>query len=955
VKRKSLAKRLGGLLLSVTVCVGLAGCQPAMIKTLPAADGKLQDPGIVSGQLPNGFSYLLRSTNASERRKKIDVRLIVKAGSLAEREHEQGYAHLLEHVVFRGTRRYSAAAIEALLEDAGLVWGLDVNATTHYAATVYRFSLTEREADMLPEILALLADFLDAVNFQPESIELEKRIVEAEWRFRYGHRNFVVDPVVDVALAGTRHSQRPPIGSLASVRRATADSLGRFWQRHYRPGNASLVVSGSIVPWKLEQMVRQNFARLPERLERITTDSAVESDTPLLRLETGGAGVTNIPYINPDIVLPQVSVNFISTVKSMDSIDSVRESFREGLLYRALTHLLSYRLSATPHCGTTAARTSLLETGQSINTLEVTIADEDYLTCLQSVSVALNRILRTGLRKSEYSLLKRSFRNIAMDLANTYRNAGAESMAESLMQNAVYGTPLLSAYMLESVYIEMIERMNVARFNTLLRSIPEDYGILYTATAARTGNLPTQEQMSNATAFPDPAVLKAIRPARKVLHGELKSDQLLDQLEALGAEKKASNVVGQNDYFEWKLSNGARAIFLRDEKYDYVAMSAISAGGYLLDDRVMASAARVLPRFVKAAGAGGYLRKSLQRLQSERDLFTSVFVDSASHGVNAYSVPSDLPLLIELVSAYFDEPVIVEPVSSELLRKLNSGTSSGISLEEKFWQKFYGQRKQLYKAPVLNTGHLKHVQQLLFRSPSEFTFVFVGNIDPDTLARELTRIERHAASKPDTSGGNLQAENRLVNSVVTETDAENSRLLVGLFHGCRTGPLQREVSEYYLRLLSHIVERRVRYVLRENRGLSYNIEARLLADSPGYGMRFHQVDFSVRPQDVTQARVLINSVLNAMGRFGVTERELQLAVKREDRRQRDLSHDYSVLAHELAVEARYGASLQYRTIGAPSVATINSLASCFSADNSTFIVDNEFTGNAGTPASLASE
>lgn len=937
----------------------LSGCQPTLL-VVPdlALPGDPQDPSIVSGRLDNGFSYHLRSTNTSERRDRIDVRLIVKVGSLAEQEHERGYAHLLEHLVFRGTERYSAESIEALLESAGLAWGVDVNATTHYAATVYRFSLTDSEADLLPEILALLTDFLDAVRFQPQTLELEKRIVEAEWRFRYGHRNFVVNPVVSAALAGARHSQRPPIGDLSSVRRATVQTLESFWRRHYRPSNAALVVTGNIVPWKLEEKVRENFARVPQ--EPDTADSALQSylvregNKSEFQATSGDNRVANIPYINPDLVLPQVGVSFISKVKAMDTLESVRESFREELLYKAVTHLLRYRLSVTPHCSSASAHNSLLETGQSIHTLDVTIADEDYITCLQSVSLALGSILRSGFSAVEYALVQKSFRTIAIDRAESYRSSSPRSMAETLTQRVVYGTPALSASTLEAVHLEMIEAMDADQFNKLLSGIEESYKIVYTATASKAGKLPSREQMVEATESPDPTVLVASRPERQVLYGELKPDQLLEQLKDVSAARQAGNVVVENNYFEWKLSNGARAILLRDERYDYVAMTAISAGGYLLEDNILARAARELPRFVGATGAGGYLRKSLQRLRSERDLFTSVFVDPSRHGIAAYSVPADLPLLMELVSAYFDDPVIVEPVSSSILRKLNSRASRPvIGVEESFWQQYYGRASQLGETSVMNTEHLKQVQKLLFRSPSDFTFVFVGNADPDTVARELVRIERHAKAAADTIGNPLSATDRVVDSVVTESRQTSNRLSVGLFHSCRVSLLQREVAEYYLQLLSSVIERRVRYDLRENRGLTYNIDARLLADSPGSGVRFHQIDFSVHPQDVTQARVLVNSVLNAIGRFGVTERELELAVKREEKRQRDLSHNYVELARELAIEALYGASLQYRDIVAPSVGTINSIASCFSSDNTTFIVDNEWDNESNDqPATL---
>ena len=54
------------------------------------------DPGVLTGQLQNGVRYYLRSTNSAPQNDQLEVRLIVKAGSLYERPEQHGYAHLLE-------------------------------------------------------------------------------------------------------------------------------------------------------------------------------------------------------------------------------------------------------------------------------------------------------------------------------------------------------------------------------------------------------------------------------------------------------------------------------------------------------------------------------------------------------------------------------------------------------------------------------------------------------------------------------------------------------------------------------------------------------------------------------------------------------------------------------------------------------------------------------------------
>lgn len=920
--------------------VFLTACQHRLGFIDPALTSNPQDPGIISGALDNGFSYHLRSANSSEQKRNIEIRLVVRTGSIHERIHEQGFAHLLEHVVFRGTKTFSGPQIELLLEEAGLRWGIDVNATTHYGATIYRFSLTESEADLMPEVLALTADFMGAVNFDEQSIEREKKIVGAEWRFRYGHRNFVVDPLIDAALDGSEYKTRPPVGDLSTVQAATADALRAFWQRNYYASNAALVVTGNIVPWELEKLVKKSFALLPAGKKPVVA-GLPEKQPERFKPIKGSSEVEYLSYVNPDLISPRVSVNYISRVKKTNTVASVRLGFREELLFKAVGHMLVKRLSTTHQCSQATLHNALLETGQSINSVEINVSDTDYLTCLQALSVASNQLFRNGLIPNEYEQLRQSFRTIAMDSADQYRASSPEDLAARLTQFVVYGTPALPASLLETLYLEMIDSVSATEFNNAMAEIPAKYKVVFGTSGPTDNNLPQQSLMMLATQSNDQAPLMARAPVREVLHGVLNPDQLLSNL--AGIHKKAPKVKlvrEEGDYYEWQLTNGARVIFQKDEKYEYVALAAMAPGGYMLASAGLTRAAKTLPRFIGVNGAGGYLQKSLQRLRSEKSLFSEVQVNPTRHSILAYSVAQDVDLMLELVSAYFDEPVIVEPASSLLLQKLNTEHSSAL-LQDSFWGN-YNSVDQV--ETDLKTSQMRQVQSLLFRTPADFTFVIVGNVEADILARELTRLERHTERSTNRKDGmvTVMGESSNIKSLTEAgTEQGRQRVNVGLFHACSVPAAMRADADLNLQLLSDIIERRLRYDIRENSGLSYQLEAQLLADTTGDGRRYHQIEYSVSPQGASQALVLVSSVLNAIGQTGVTDRELQFALKREQKRRRDLSYDYLALATEMAFAVQNGANVQSRSIGAVSLHEVNRLARCFSSENTTFVVQNE--------------
>lgn len=928
-------------LLFFAVC--LSACQHRLNIVDPALTDNPQDPGILSGTLDNGFSYHLRSANSSEQKRNIEIRLVVRAGSIHEQTHEQGFAHLLEHVVFRGTNRFSGPHIESLLEEAGLRWGVDVNATTHYGATIYRFSLTESEADLMPDVLALAADFIGSVNFDHQDIEREKKIVGAEWRFRYGHRNFVVDPLVNAALAGSEYKSRPPVGDLATVRAATAETLKAFWRRNYHASNASLVVTGNIVPWELEKLVRDSFKTLPVTADPVVAKRAEEQFESFKTIK-GSSEVGYLSYVNPDLVSPKVSVNFISRVKKTNTVDSIRLGFREELLFKAVGHMLVKRLSTTHRCSQATLHNSLLETGQSINSVEVDVSDSDYLTCLQALATASDELFKNGLIPWEYEQLRQSFRTIAIDNADQYRSSSPQDLAARLTQFVVYGTPTLPASLLETLLLEMIDSVSAAEFNNSMAEIPATYKVVFGTSGPTDNKLPKKSLMMLATQSADQAPLVARAPAREILHGVLNPDQLLINL--AGIQKKSPQVKlvrEEGDYHEWQLSNGARVIFQKDDRYDYVALAAMAPGGYMLASEGLTRAAMTLPRFIGVNGAGGYLQKSLQRLRSEKSLFSQVQVNPTRHGILAYSVTQDVDLMLELVSAYFDEPVIVEPASSLLLQKLNSERGS-TKLEQSFWQNITAVDSP---ETTLNTSQMRQVQSLLFRTPADFTFVIVGNVEPDILARELTRFERHTEKSSNHNEGMTTrvADSGNMKSITEAAGTQGrQRLNVGLFHACAVPVAMRADADLNLQLLSDIIERRLRYDIREDTGLSYQLEAKLLTDTTGDGRRYHQVEYSVSPTDALQAKVLVSSVLNAIGTVGVTDKELQFALKREKKRRRDLSYDYLSLATEMAFSVQNGANVQTRSLGGVSLAQVNTLASCFSSENTTFVVQNEYQG-----------
>ena len=96
------------------------------------------DPEVATGTLPNGLRYYVRANGRPARR--IEMRLVVKAGSVLEDPDQQGLAHFVEHMLFEGTQHFPGDGINGFLASLGQGIGPDANAaTSSISATTRRF------------------------------------------------------------------------------------------------------------------------------------------------------------------------------------------------------------------------------------------------------------------------------------------------------------------------------------------------------------------------------------------------------------------------------------------------------------------------------------------------------------------------------------------------------------------------------------------------------------------------------------------------------------------------------------------------------------------------------------------------------------------------------------------------------------------------------------------------
>lgn len=216
------------------------------------------DPAVRFGRLPNGLRYAIQRNQTPE--DGVAMRMRIGAGSLDERDEEQGLAHFLEHMAFRGSAKLPDGEVVRLLERQGLSFGPDTNAFTAQDHTVYMFNFPRADATALDTGFTLFAEIGQHLTLDAELVEQEKGVVLSEERVRDVPAQRAYQSNMNNVLAGTRIVQRWPIGQVATIQAATPERLRRYYQAHYRPDNATVVVVGNIDVDAVERQIRERFA-----------------------------------------------------------------------------------------------------------------------------------------------------------------------------------------------------------------------------------------------------------------------------------------------------------------------------------------------------------------------------------------------------------------------------------------------------------------------------------------------------------------------------------------------------------------------------------------------------------------------------------------------------------------------------------------------------------------------
>ena len=296
--------------LALALALAAHGATAASLKVTPPELKVREQP------LANGLKVLLYEDHSVP---VVNVQMWYHVGSKDERQGRSGFAHLFEHIMFKGSANVGPEAHGDFISSIGGRF----NATTDFDRTLYFETIPSQ---YLERILWMEADRLSSLNVSEANFLSERDVVKEERRLRIESPPFgrLFEVVLDKTF--TTHPYRIlPIGSMADLDAATLEDVREFHRTYYVPNNATLVVAGDFQPDETLGWIEKYFGPVPQG-RPIPRNRPQEPPQTAERRTVEYDGNTPLPAIlftyhipkagQSDLYALQVAANVLSTGQS---------------------------------------------------------------------------------------------------------------------------------------------------------------------------------------------------------------------------------------------------------------------------------------------------------------------------------------------------------------------------------------------------------------------------------------------------------------------------------------------------------------------------------------------------------------------------------------------------------------------------------------------------------------
>ena len=864
------------LLASVAV-IALSACQPKAagpVDFAHQASDLAADSDVVYGKLENGLRYAVMQ-NATPT-KTAAIRMRFDTGSLNDVDGTQGLAHFLEHMAFNGSENIPEGEMTKTLERYGLAFGADTNAYTSFDETVYQLDLPEVTEEMFDVTLKIMRETASNLTLDQEAIDRERGVVIAEKRNSDspGYRASIAN--LNFFLDESRIVTNLPIGTDESLEAINKPEFKTYYNGHYRPEDAFIVIVGDVEPDFAAAKIAQYFA------DWTPVGEALPDIGPGQSVKTG----LQVGYFTDPDVSTSLEFGVMRPFEAKkDNMANRRQSFVDALgnsmLNRRLQTLV---LSGDAPFITASAGTYGLYEAAEATSLNMTSGSGDWAKALAAGEQEVRRAVQYGFSQAELDEQIANFRKglqVSVQTATTRRTpALANSITGNFGGDRVFTTPQSALERFEEIIPGVTLDEIWASFKTQWDGIEEP--LLW---------LTTDEVIENpedkiAAAYRDSLKIEVEKPAIMV-----KTDFAYTDFGAPG-KVVFKDVIEDTDITRVKFANN---VMLNIKKTDFdkdsIAITARFGGGTLSLPKDNPHVQQLASYAVTAGGLEAHTNDELSRIMAGKTVGASFSAGTERFTLSGGTVPDNLGDQLNLMTAYFTAPGFraeSEPrydkyiegwyptldstpggvAQRDIARLIRSGDERfGIPTMSEITAPTMADVKA-WVGPALKSGPIE--------------IGVVGDVDIqaviDEVARTFGALPKRDDSTPDYADRRKLTFPKGTPEPVTLThEGEQNRALVRIYWPAPDG--SDVMQDRKLNMLDRVFGLRLLDEVREKAGAAYSPSAfNYNADAyPGYG--YQGVSLDVDPKDVDAMLTLSAQIADEFKAGNFTDDEFDRAMK----------------------------------------------------------------------------
>ncbi len=689
------------------------------------------DPAMKVGKLPNGLTYIIRQNKKPEN--KVELRLVINAGSILEDADQQGLAHFNEHMAFNGSQHFKKNELVDFLQNIGVQFGADLNAYTGFDETVYILPIPLSDTSNFRKGLTVLQDWAGGLSFDNDQIDGERGVVLEESRLGKGADDRMFRKIYPVQYEGSKYAERLPIGKDSILKTFPYDAVKRFYRTWYRPDNMAVIIVGDIDAAKTEQLVKEYFGGLKNPAnERPRTYAQVPARQRSEAIVVTDKEATNY-FLEVDY--PFMPVKLEITV----------DDYRKDLVKNLFSSLLNQRLTDL----TQSSNPPFLYAGAGYGSLArgyegfsgYTVAGKPGPdTALVALMTEIERAKRFGFTESE---LERGKKNMLAFMEQDYNNLDKHESGDYVQEyirfflNHEPSPGIAKEY---EYYKTLLPGITLTEVNALTIPLKQNENIFVSLQGPSEGNikLPDNSQLlataqnalhANVTAYAEKTVAQDLMKT-KPKPGTIVNEQ---KNETLGVT-------------EITFANGVKAILKpTDFKNDEIIMTSFRKGGnakYPAQDKASSTFAA---NIIQQMGIGDFSPTDLNKLLAGKTASAGPRISGLSAGISGSSSVKDFETMLQMTNLYMTAPRKDEALFNAWRDKQKSATQFAMAdPQTAFIDTFIHVRynhNPLSPLAVpkpedfdgLNIDHVLSIYKDQFGDASGFNFIFTGSFDVEKI------------------------------------------------------------------------------------------------------------------------------------------------------------------------------------------------------------------------------